>query len=80
MIDHFTSKEINLVPVLIQLIFINICVFFFFFVFEKSVSQSFMCIYTIHGTHKLLFSTKFSLKIGPTILFTYLKIILLQYF
>ena len=31
-------------------------------------------------THKSLFSTKLSLKMGPIILFTYLKIILLQCF
>ena len=31
-------------------------------------------------THKFHFSATFSLKMGPTILFTYLKIILLQYF
>ena len=37
-----------------------------------------MC--TVHGTHKLHFSSIFSLKIGPTVLFTHLKIILLQYF
>ena len=31
-------------------------------------------------SHKFHFSTIFSLKIGPTVLFTHLKIILLQYF
>ena len=31
-------------------------------------------------THKFHFSATFSLKSGPTVLFTYLKIILLQYF
>ena len=35
---------------------------------------------TVHGTHKSLIYANFSLKLGPTILFTYLKIILLQYF
>ena len=35
---------------------------------------------TVHGSHKLHFSATFSLKMGPTILFTHLKIILLQYF
>ena len=35
---------------------------------------------TVHGSHKIHFSTTFSLKMGPTILFTYLKIILLQCF
>ena len=36
--------------------------------------------YTVYGTHKYHFSTIFSLKIGLTILFTHLKIILLQCF
>ena len=31
-------------------------------------------------THKFHFSATFSLKMGPTVLFTHLKIILLQYF
>ena len=35
---------------------------------------------TVHGTCKYFFSTKTTLKLGPTTLFTYLKIILLQYF
>ena len=35
---------------------------------------------TVHGSHKSHFSTTFSLKMGPTILFTHLKIILLQCF
>ena len=34
----------------------------------------------INETHKSLFSTTFSLKIDHTVLFTHLKIILLQYF
>ena len=35
---------------------------------------------TVYGSHELHFSTTFSLKMGPTILFTHLKIILLQCF
>ena len=35
---------------------------------------------TVHRFHKLHFSITFSLKIGPTVLFTHLKIILLQCF
>ena len=35
---------------------------------------------TIHKTYKPLFLAKFSLKMGPTTLFTHLKIILLQCF
>ena len=35
---------------------------------------------TVHVPHKLHFLSTFSLKIGPTALFTHLKIILLQYF
>ena len=45
---------------------------FNFFTFQ----HKFYCL-RIHRFH---FSTTFSLKMGPTILFTYLKIILLQYF
>ena len=39
-------------------------------------------VHTVHysRTHKFYFSTIFSLKISPTVLFTYLKIILLQCF
>ena len=71
--------KIDLVPIWIQLS--HICVFVFFW---KHVSvavvvfQWVLC--TIHETHKLLFSTKLSLKIGPMALFTHLKNILLQYF
>ena len=36
--------------------------------------------WTVHGTHKSHFWVTFSLKLGPTLLFTYLKIILLQCF
>ena len=35
---------------------------------------------TVHGTHKSLYLVTFSLKIGLMVLFTHLKIILLQYF
>ena len=35
---------------------------------------------TVHGTHKSLYLVTFSLKMGLTTLFTYLKIILLQCF
>ena len=55
-----------------------ICLFFFFLeayfvavVFSQWVS------YIVHETHKLLFSTKILLKMGPTALLTHLKIILL---
>ena len=37
-------------------------------------------LYTVHGSHKLYFLSTFSLKMGPTALFTHLKIILLQCF
>ena len=39
-----------------------------------------MHLYTVHRSHKLHFSATFSLKMGPTVLFTHLKIILLQCF
>ena len=57
---------------------VYVCLFGFFFqavIVDFSREQC-----TVHGTHKLHFSVTFSLKIGPTILFTHLKIILLQYF
>ena len=60
------------------------CVFLFFFFF--SARNSWLCqlwtvhSYTVHKSHKFHFSVTFSLKMGPTILFTHLKIILLQYF
>ena len=37
-------------------------------------------LYTVHGSHKLHFLETFSLKMGSTVLFTHLKIILLQCF
>ena len=55
---------------------------FFFFFWKDCVAimnfQWVPCI--VHETHKPLYSANFSLKISPTALFTYLKIILLQYF
>ena len=54
-----------------------VCLVFFFQAVIVDYSHE-QCI--IHGTHKLHFSVTFSLKMGPTILFTHLKIILLQYF
>ena len=54
MIDHFTSKEINLVPVLIQLIFINICVFFFFLFFRKAF-HNLLCAHTLFTEHTNFF-------------------------
>ena len=55
--------------------------FFFFFqphIFDFSAMNSDLC--TVHGPHKLHFLSTFSLKMGPTVLFTHLKIILLQCF
>ena len=53
--------------------------FFFFFFFErwearfdKKVVYQWVS-YTVHGTHKPLYSTTFSLKIGHAVLFTHLK-------
>ena len=57
----------------------NVCVSFYFFL-KKNVSHFQRVSYTVHETHKFLFSTKNSLKIRHTIPFTHLKIILLQYF
>ena len=50
--------------------------FFYFFV---PLSHQWIP-YTVHGTHKYHISATFSLKMDPTILFTHLKIILLQCF
>ena len=50
--------------------------FFYFFV---PLSHQWI-LYTVHGTHKYHISATFSLKMDPTILFTHLKIILLQCF
>ena len=52
--------------------------FFFFGRSAFSSNQWVPC--TVHETHKSLFSTKLSLKMGLMILFTHLKIILLQCF
>ena len=49
------------------------------FDFSNFFSQSEHIVYCLR-THKFHFSTTFSLKMGPTVLFTHLKIILLQYF
>ena len=60
------------------------CHFFFFFGGGKRV---FMAVFsfqwvlcTVYEIHKPLYLTTFSLKMGHTALFTYLKIIMLQYF
>ena len=57
--------------------------FFFFFWFSPQLLTSQLCTvypYTVHGSHKLHFSVTLSPKMGPTALFTYLKIISLQCF
>ena len=67
----------------------SVCVrvwcFFFFCTHLWDLRLLFMHCQSVHivhysRTHKFHFSTTFSLKIGPTILFTHLKIILLQCF
>ena len=56
--------------------------FFFFFFKPHYFTKSTVNSARMHcsQTHKFHFSATFSLKMGPTILFTHLKIILLQYF
>ena len=61
--------------------------FFFFFLYlfffqPQLLTKSFVNSARMHYSriHKLHFSVTFSLKMGPTVLFTYLKIILLQSF
>ena len=66
------------------------CFFFFFFFsftcfqlletnFTVHVLQQY-CLCTVYGTHRHFIQKKKFLKLGPTVLFTHLKIILLQYF
>ena len=50
----------------------------FFFFLPFFAHQWVSC--TVHKTHTPYFLVIFSLKIGLTVLFTHLKIILLQYF
>ena len=61
-----------------------VCVFssFFFFLGADFVDFSTINSASVHcsWTHKQHFSIIFSLKMGPTVLFTHLKIILLHYF
>ena len=55
---------------------------FFFFFLSWNIWLFLWTVYNMHRLqiYKFYFLTTFLLKIGPTILFTYLKIILLQYF
>ena len=56
---------------------------FFFFCFSRwcwPSQQWIVHLCTVHGSHRHQFSATFSLKMGPTVLFTHLKIILLQCF
>ena len=55
---------------------------FFFFFFSRECWLFPWTVYlgTVHKTHKHQFSATFSLKMGPTVLFTHLKFILLQCF
>ena len=55
------------------------CIFWFFFSQPHYLTKSTVNCVLVHcsRTHKFHFSTTFSLKMGPTVLFTHLKIILL---
>ena len=55
-------------------------VFFFFFFQSAGFFNRKQCIRVLLWTHKYHFLSIFLLKMGLTILFTHLKIILLQYF
>ena len=63
---------------------LHFCFFFFFYIAEKfdfsTNFQSHVGLVYCLWTHKFYFSTTFSLKMGLMVLFTHLKIILLQYF
>ena len=52
---------------------------FFFFIEERFMFFQWVSC-TVHETNKLIFLAKLLLKMGLTVLFTHLKIILLQYF
>ena len=64
-------------PLFLFFLFILVVIFEFFFFRVHHISAG---LYIVYGTHKLHFLATFLLKISPTVLFTHLKIILLQYF
>ena len=68
----------------VRFFFFAFCLLFFFFflIQPQYLTKSFVNRVFVYysWTHKFHFSVTFSLKMGPTILFTYLKIILLQCF
>ena len=80
--------DVDYVSVWIQLIvtsaFLSCGFLFLFFFLVQPTLVEFSTVNSafVHcsGIYKFYFSATFSLKIGPTILFTHLKIILLQYF
>ena len=63
-------------------LFFCVLPFFFFFIQPRHLTKSSVNSAFVHcsWTHKFHFSATFSLKMGPMILFTHLKIILLQCF
>ena len=77
---HYVSVWIQLI---VASAFLSCGFLFFFFLVQPTlVDFSTMNSAFVHylRTHKFHFSATFSLKIGPTALFTHLKIILLQCF
>ena len=85
--QHERSVMSNIVSVWIRIIIASgVCVLllFFFPLFShfSAFRDKFYCSRTVHGTHNHFIQKKYIyiLKMRPTALFTYLKIILLQYF
>ena len=84
----FLDKKRNFVSVWIGIICVRrfvFCIFhlFFSFLFSRVLGDKFHSLRTVHGTTTILFRKYiyiYILKMGSTVLFTYLKIILLQYF
>ena len=76
--DRTLELHLDCISGMCVCICIYICFFLFFLRSSFQLFQWVPC--TVHRTHTPLFSTKFSLKMGLTTLFTYLKIILLQCF
>ena len=58
----------------------SFCFFFFLIECVSAFRDTMHCSCTIHRTHNHFIQKKKILKMGPIALFTYLKIILLQYF
>ena len=79
-IFFMSSKTLLIIRLDIESTF-HVCVSRLFFLIIRSVFMTFL-VGLVHylQTYKSIFSPKLLLKMSPTTLFTYLKIILLQFF